>query len=641
MSTRTVLTACTYDCPDACSLRVSVDAEGRVSHIRGDPEHPVTGGFACYRVHRHARLLRHPDRLTTPLRRQGDSFQPIPWDEALDLCARKLGSTLDGPGPEAVLHIGGGGSLALSKELVGHFFRSLGPVTTVRGGVCGEAGSAAQYADFGDSACHDYTDLRHSAAIVLWGKNAVASGVHLVPFIHAARDRGAPVWVINPCTSESHRLAMADHVVCPAPGSDGWLALAAVRRLHERGALRDGHRVENLDAVEGLLRGLDVEQCARRCDVPLEQIDALAGVYSGRPVATWIGWGLQRSAAGGHAVRCIDALCLLSGQVGVRGGGANFSSGRSRGLDRSMLAGGGQGRAVGAALLGRDIAALDGPPIRFVYIACANPVTQHADSDACRRALEDPDRFVVVADAFLTDTARAADLVLPVALMLEDGRDVVGSYQHHHVARVERVVEPPAGVRTDLQIVQELSSRLGRPRDAVLDDPVATVNRMTAAWFTDAAVGWARNPAQPEVPYVERFATPSGKARLVTEPPADPPDPGSGDLLFLTVSSRRWQTSQLPEDEQQGPAECFVSPVAAGRAGVEAGQRAQLRSSLGTMEVVVRLSEAIHPSACMVNRGGWVCRGRGVNLLVEGRETDLGQGTAFYSQRVRLEPTGP
>jgi anaerobic selenocysteine-containing dehydrogenase len=634
----TIHTACTYDCPDACCLRVSVDAEGQVSHIRGDPEHPVTRGFVCYRVHRHKRLLRHPDRLASPLVRDGDGFRPIDWDKALDLCAGELRSTLEVHGPGAVLHIGGGGSLALSKELVGRFFRSLGPITTVHGGICGEAGERAQRVDFGDCACHDYTDLRHSAAVVLWGKNPVASGVHLVPFLHDARDRGAPVWVINPCPSESHRLA--DHVVCPAPGSDGWLALAVLRRLHERGALRDGHRVENLDAVERLLRGLDPERCARRCDVPAEQIEALADLYSRRPVATWIGWGLQRSAAGGHAVRCIDALCLLSGQVGVRGGGANFSSGRSRGLDRSMFPGG-SGRTVGAATLGRDIAAQDRPPIRFVYVACANPVTQHADSGACRRALGDPDRFVVVADAFLTDTARAADLVLPVALMLEEERDVVGSYQHHHVARVQRVVPPPAGVRSDLQIVQELSRRLGRPRDDVLDEPAATVERMSAAWFTRAhGARWARNPAQPEVPHAGRFATPSGKARLVAEPPPEPPDLDPADLLFLTVSSRRWQTSQLPEDEQQGPARCTVSAAAARRAGVEAGQRARLTSPLGAMEVVVELSDAIHPSACLVHRGGWVCRGRGVNLLVEGVETDLGQGTAFYSQRVRLEPLG-
>ena len=91
-------------------------------------------------------------------------------------------------------------------------------------------------------------------------------------------------------------------------------------------------------------------------------------------------------------------------------------------------------------------------------------------------------------------------------------------------------------------------------------------------------------------------------------------------------------------DEQQGLASCTVHPSVAASFGLASGQRARLGSPLGTLDVQVRVSRAIHPGACVVHRGGWAACDRGVNLLVEGRHTDLGQGTAFYGQRVWLAP---
>jgi len=633
---RVVRTACTYDCPDACGLLATVEGD-QVLRLQGDPEHPVTRGRRCFRIHGQPARLRHPSRLTAPLLRSGETWREVSLDEALDRCAAHLQQALHEAGPPSVLHIGGGGSLGLSHELVGHFFRSLGPITTVSGGICGEAGEAAQREDFGDCACHDYTDLQHSAAVVLWGKNPVASGVHLVPFVDEARRRGAPVWLIDPAPAETGRLAR--HVVRVAPGGDGALALGVLCRLQQQGALdhEAWARVDNVDAVRELLQGLDPAACAHLAGVESAQVDALARLYGMRPVATWIGWGLQRSAAGGHAVRCIDALCLLSGQVGIAGGGANYTSRRSRGLDRSMIAPA-TGRTVAAHALGQELDRLEEPALRFVYINGANPVTQHADSSATRRALEHPGRFVVVADAFFTDTARAADLVLPVSLMLEDEDDVVGAYQHHHVARVRRVVAPPAGVHDDLWIVQQLGRRLGRAEDPVLLQPAATVERMTATWFSDPRASWARNPAQEPIPFAHRFPTSSGKARLVTTPPTMPAADPEYPLTFLTLSSRRWQTSLLTPEQQQGPAHCRVHPTAPGLQGMTTGDRARLVSPLGALVVELQLDPQLHPTACVVHRGGWVAYGHGVNLLVSARSTDLGQGTAFYSQRVRLEP---
>jgi anaerobic selenocysteine-containing dehydrogenase len=638
-----VSTACTYDCPDACALRVEV--EGNHITIRGDPDHPITRGFVCPRVRRHVRRLSDPKRITAPQRRSKAGFVEMAWGDALDLAAEKLDKAIGEYGPASVVPVSLGGSLGIKKELVGHFFRSLGPVTTLQGGVCDEAGKQAQVLDFGHRACHDYTDLENSRAVVLWGKNPVETSVHLVPFIQKARSRGAPVVLIEVMPTPTW--AFADRVIRLAPSADGLLALAVLRWLHDRKQLDENaiHRCENYPDFERMLlsAGMEVETLARRAEVSESDVQYLAGLYAhSRPVATWVGFGLQRRVSGGRNLRCIDALGALSGNLGLPGGGVNFGPGRSRGLDRSILAPA-SGRRVAAPTFGRDLPALKDPPARFVYVQGANPVCQFADSRSVAAALRGVD-FTVVADAFLTDTAACADLILPVTLMFEEEFDIIGSFGHHHVARVSRAVEPPPGVREDVWIVSQLNRRLGRPEDPWLADPKAAVEKMCFRWFGGSSERYRLNPAQDPVPFAQAFATPSGKMNLITELPGLAPaldGPRPYPLVFMTPKTRRYQQSQIRPEEQAGRPHCRVHPEAPGVRGMQDGARARVVGPLGSMDVIIRHESGLRRDVCVVVSGGWLQYGRGVNALVAAQATDLGDCTAFYDQRVRIEPCAP
>jgi anaerobic selenocysteine-containing dehydrogenase len=632
-----VPTACTYDCPDACALLVET-GEGRIT-VRGDPGHPITRGFVCSRVRRHARRLSDPGRIAAPRRRCKSGWQEMAWDDALDLAAEKLKKTIEKYGPAAVVPVTTGGSLGIKKELVGHFFRSLGPVTTLQGGVCDEAGRRAQVLDFGERACHDYTDLENSQAVVLWGKNPVETSVHLVPFLQEARARGVPVVLIEVMKTPTG--AFADRVIRLAPSADGILALSVLRWLHDHQKLDQSAvgRCENFSDFERLLlsEGMEVEALARRADVAVSDVEYLAGLYADSwPVATWVGLGMQRRLSGGRNLRCIDALGVLSGNLGVPGGGVNFGPGRRRGLDRSILAPV-TGRRITAPTFGRDLPALKDPPARFVYVHGANPVCQFADSRSVAAALESVD-FTVVADAFFTDTAACADLILPVTLMFEEDVDVVGSFGHHHVARVGKVAEPPPGAREDVWIAWQLSRRLGRAEDPLLMDPGAAVEKMCRRWFEGSSDRYVRNPVQDPVPFAEIFPTPSGKMSLVTELPDTVPSLDGYPLIFMTPKTRRYQQSQLLPGEQEGPPRCRVHPAAPGASGILDRARARVVSPVGSLDVLVQLDSELRRDVCVVISGGWLQFGRSVNALVAAQSTDVGDCTAFYDQRVRIEP---
>jgi anaerobic selenocysteine-containing dehydrogenase len=634
----TVRTVCLRDCPDACGLLCEVEA-GRVTRLRGDPDHPVTRGFLCRRTQRdYPGLLARPDRIVRPRLRTPSGWQDLGWDEALDLCADRLQAVIREHGPEAVLFVQSGGSLGLSAEVCRYLFDEL-HATTMAGGVCLDAGEWAQATDFGDWRVSDWRDLDAAQALVLWGRNPVTASPHYLPGVRALRQRGGEVWLIDPLPTRAR--ALATRVLQPRPGRDAFLALGVARVLFDEGWIDADAAAacDGLEAFRALARQRTVAEAAAACDLAEADVRALAALYGQRrPVTTWIGGGLQRWTDGAETVRLIDALCLVAGHVGVPGGGAQFMNGRRRGLAVTPPR---AGRTVRAALLGRDLLSAHDPRIRFGWVQRANPVTQHPDSTLTERALRSL-RFLVVVDAFLTDTAECATLVLPPALMLEHD-DLVASYGHHFVGLARRVVAPPPEARTDLEIAQALARRLGLER-AVAGGIDVWIDRMLAPLGLSRASlepGPVPRPGEDRVAWAgRRFATPSGRARLIgeftpTEP--DPLDRVEYPFKLLTVAPARHQASQVPPEAQEGLPAVYVHPEAPGARGRPDGSPVTVRTRIGHLRALLRHDPAMRRDTALMYRGGWVRLGRGVNALVGARESTHGGNAAFLDERARLE----
>src|SRR5262245_26394462 len=103
-------TACSRDCPDACGIQATV-RDGAVGSLAGDPDHPVTQGFLCFRTSRFTELQNSPDRLRQPLLRRGGRLEPVSWDEALGVVSERLLRIRAESGPAAIFHYRSGGSL--------------------------------------------------------------------------------------------------------------------------------------------------------------------------------------------------------------------------------------------------------------------------------------------------------------------------------------------------------------------------------------------------------------------------------------------------------------------------------------------------------------------------------------------------
>jgi anaerobic selenocysteine-containing dehydrogenase len=456
---------------------VATVEEGRVVRLQGDPEHPVTRGFLCYRTSHLLESEYYRQRLTTPLMRVDGELRPVGWDEALDVAAERLTAIRRESGPAAIFHYRSGGSLGLLKSLSDYFFERFGPVTVKRGDICSGAGEAAQMMDFGDCDSHDLFDLHNSRNILLWGKNVFTSSPHTIPVLREAAERGARLALVDPVR---HRTAsICDLYAQPRPGGDFALAMAVARTLFERdGPIRKRRAIAtNLDQFRALALGRSVAAWCEAADVGVDTARELARrLGPGRPCAILVGWGMGRRVNGAGIVRALDALGAISGNLGIPGGGVSFYFKRRAAFEPpSSAVPRSPPRTVCEPLFGADVLAASDPPIRAVWVTAGNPVAMLPESGTTRAALRTRDfvgRRRLVPDGHRAARApRAAD-----DDPARGGRPA--RLVRPPLARRSRDRSSPApGVRSDLEIVQGLAARVGLG-DALAGDARAWKRRM-------------------------------------------------------------------------------------------------------------------------------------------------------------------
>jgi anaerobic selenocysteine-containing dehydrogenase len=248
----------------------------------------------------------------------------------------------------------------------------------------------------------------------------------------------------------------------------------------------------------------------------------------------------------------------------------------------------------------------------------------------------------VVVDAFLTDTARLAHVVLPTTTLLETD-DLLGAYGHHYVGVATPVIPPPPGVKSDLEILQELGRKVGMD-DALAGDARAWKRRMAEPKLAAHGItletlerGPVKNPLVQPVLFADRkFQTPSGRVNLITAAQEeDAPAPDDPPLYLMALSTDKAQSSQWSK-VPDGPAVVTVHPDAS--KGVPDGGLCRIASSVGSMVVRLRHDPLQRRDVALTPKGGHMSEGRCANALIRARVTDLGEGGALYEERVRIVP---
>ena len=195
-ATRAFSVTCPHDCPDACSMCVTVNSGSqRALKIEGDPRHPVTRGYLCNKVNHYLEYINSPRRMHYPHRRVGPKgpgakFEGVAWDTALAEIAGRLKAVIAQYGAEAVQPCSYSGTLSVLgfSGMGDRFFNRMGAARLART-ICTAAGTVAKFATFGPVSHADIQRIPEMDVVIPWATNIVSTGVHMVPFINEAKAR--------------------------------------------------------------------------------------------------------------------------------------------------------------------------------------------------------------------------------------------------------------------------------------------------------------------------------------------------------------------------------------------------------------------------------------------------------------------
>src|ERR1035437_8815847 len=465
---------CALDCPDCCSLLVTVE-NGRGTRLRGDPAHPVTRGFLCGKVAQYLERDYSPGRLLSPQRRVGAKgegrFERISWDEALDAIALRLKAIAAEVGPEAILPYSYAGTMGLlnGAGMDRRFFHRLGASRLDRT-ICSSAGEAGLTEALGLRYGTEPEQFRHFRLIIAWGANILCTNVHLWPFVMEARRKGAKLYTID--SRRNRTGAAADKHFFINPGSDTALALAmmhviAGENLHDADYV--ARHTEGFEELRRRVREWTPQRAAELTGLAAEEIVALAREYATtRPAAIRLNYGIQRSERGAMAVRAVALLPVLVGSWKEAGGGLQLSTSQAfhlnrAGLERADLeqqALGLEARMVNMPELGRALTTAGDPPVEALVGYNSNPAAIAPNQNAVLGGLRRADLFTVVLEQFQNDTADSADYLLPVTTFLEH-TDLYLAYGHYYLQLARPALPAPGEARSNVEIFRLLAARKG------------------------------------------------------------------------------------------------------------------------------------------------------------------------------------
>jgi anaerobic selenocysteine-containing dehydrogenase len=653
-------TTCPLDCPDACGVLAETGGDGGLVRLHGDPAHPYTRGFLCGKTSDYHRLVQHSARLTEPLLRRNGELCACSWDDALAEIARRV-APLRGEDVLPLCYAGNQGLVA--RRFPQRMMNALG-AGAHNGGICSSVGEAGYRLVLGDLVGPDVEEIGEADALVLWGVDAARTWQHLLPTVKELCKAGVPVLAIDVYRTDTlkklERWGGTGLVI--HPGSDAALALGVARLAYERGwADRDFLARECLGAEafeQHVCTAHDLEATCRATGLERAQVEGLAALLgrAGRAhVKTGTGWTRRRN--GGASMR---AVCSLAAVVGCAER-VLFESADHFALDKSVLE---RPDLRGdrplpqpsmQAALGKE---LGEGRYRAAFVWGHNPAVTLPDSARVRAGLSREDLFLVVHDSFLTETAALADVVLPATHFLEQS-DLYASYGHRYLHYARKVVEPPAGAKSNLQAFAAMARALGLPRetwDVTEESVVEEVLEASRERIGDEDLQRLLAGERVKLRPLKRTGrgTPSGKIELVSEQAAQLgapamaswiADQGSqkGEFWLCPAPSKATHNSTFVPSERHmrlaGEPCCWIRPSDARAKGIAEGDRVHLENERGRLTLPARLSDEMPPGMLRIDgmpRPADTEVGYGVNLLTGPEISDLGGGATFFSTRVDL-----
>lgn len=482
-----------------------------------------------------------------------------------------------------------------------------------------------------------------TTTFLITGSNTTEAHPVLAAHVLAARDRGAKVVVVDPRRTQIGRIA--DIYLQPRPGTDvawlnGFMHVILAEGLADQAFITE--RTEGFEELKAVLADYPPEKVEQITGVPADDLRKAARMYAGgKPAAVLYTMGITQHTTGVDNVKSCANLAMLTGNLGVSGGGVNPLRGQNNVQGACDMGGlpnvfpGYQAvtspevRAKFESAWGvsdlPDQPGLTIPDmvegagagtVKALFVLGENPMLSDPDLNHVRHCLERVD-FLVVQDIFLTETAALAHVVLPGAAFAE--KDGTFSNTERRIQRVRKAVEPIGDARPDWQILCDLGRRMGGDGFdfASPGEIMAEIARVTPSYGgvsferleRDRWLQWpVPNPEHPGTAFLhkDRFSRGLGKFHAVPfKPPAEVPDADYPLILTTGRYASQYHTGSMTRRseklEQEHPeAWCEMHPEDARRAGLEDRGSVRVSSRRGAIELGLRVTPSAQKGVVFV-----------------------------------------
>ncbi|WP_137291027.1 assimilatory nitrate reductase NasA [Natronorubrum halophilum] len=567
--------------------------------VRGNAAHPVNNGLACQRGISET-VDPGGEWLTRPLVRRDGELVPTTWETALERAAEGLDAALES-GSDGVAVLGSGqqtneAAYALGKLARGGFGTRYYDANTT---LCMASAVTAYYDAFGsDAPPPTYDDIPEAETHLVWGANPAAAHPVMFRWINqSAAEDDSELIVVDPIESETAEVA--DLHVPLEPGGDLDLASAILARVVETDRVDEDFVTEATDGFDDLCARLpDAAAAAAAAGISLEDVDRIAAALEDPTLCYW-GMGINQSVNGTAASGALIDLCLATGNL--RPGSGPFSlTGQANSMGTRVCSSKGswpghrpftdpEHRETVAETWDVPVSRLPddagpgpvgivdaiGDDVEAVYAVATNPVAGMPDANRVREKLEDA--FLVVQDAFDSETVELADVVLPAATWGES--EGTTTNMERTVSRVRAATALPSGIKTDLELIGAVADRLVPDLFETPLEPNST--------FEELAALTAGTPADLSGISYERL-----EAEVAVRWPAPAPDVSAGYRYYEGPADDDADGGAVADDRE----ESWSFPTPSGRAQFSTGETRPL-PEVADEEFPLTLTTARRPDA--------------------------------------------
>lgn len=464
-------------CAQNCGLEVEVE-NNRIVKVKGDKDNARSEGYVCRKGMNVAYHQHHSERLKYPLKRVGERFERISWDQAIDEIAAKLRGIIDQYGPCSFAYMGGGGQAC-------HFEAAFG-VRLLRG-----LGSHYHYSAmaqefsgmfwvhgrmFGRQYMHGTIDVKETDLLLVLGWNGMQS--HQIPqaprhLQRISKDPDKLLIVVDPRASETAKIA--DMHLSIRPGTDALLLRAMIAIVLQNG-WENREYIENhtsgLDTIKPLFMDFDARSAVQVCGVDFDQVREISRLFAARKSCLRYDLGLymnRHSAASSYLAATLQAICgrtcLPGGFVfpghlmptGVHSDERNPKTWRTAATDIFAVSG-----TFPPNVMPEEILSDHPERVRAVLVSGSNPLRSYADTTAYEQAFKRLD-LLVTSELAMTETAVLSHYVLPARSGYEswDGIFFAHTYPGIFFQMRRPIIEPEGEPLEAGEIQLRLADRLG------------------------------------------------------------------------------------------------------------------------------------------------------------------------------------